>query len=296
MEAFSFLRQQVELHGTTELPRELLARGFVFEGQRVPLLSPQGIFKPALLRDVPLSITTAPPSDRKPAAYDDRLEENGMLAYRYRGTDPMHRDNVALRLAMMRRTPLVYFFGIVPGRYDAIWPVFVVDDDPDRLTFTVVVEDPAFAHMDGTPLAPGEDARRRYVTTLVQRRLHQQAFRERVLLAYRETCGICRLRQRELLDAAHILPDRHPQRLPMVTNGLALCTLHHAAFDRQVLGVRPDLIVEVRGDVLREEDGPMLVHGLQGFQGSRLFVPRREDHQPNRDFLAERYELFRKAS
>ncbi len=75
---------------------------------------------------------------------------------------------------------------------------------PTQLTFTVVVEDRAFAHMDETPALPGDDARRRYVTTLVQRRLHQQAFRERVLLAYHETCGICRLHQRELLDAAHI--------------------------------------------------------------------------------------------
>jgi hypothetical protein len=40
----------------------------------------------------------------------------------------------------------------------------------------------------------------------------------------------------------------------------------------------------------------MLVHGLQGFEGARLLVPRREDYQPNRDFLAERYELFREAS
>jgi len=236
-EAFSFLRQQTERYGTTELQRALLMQGFVFEGQRVPLLSPQGIFKPAVLPDVPLSITTAPPSERKAAAYDDRLEENGVLAYMYRGTDPMHRDNVALRLAMLRNTPLVYFFGIVPGRYEAIWPVFVVGDDPDHLTFTVVAEDRAFAHMDGTPTEPGGEARRRYVTTLVQRRLHQQAFRERVLLAYRETCGICRLRHRELLDAAHILPDRHPRGEPMISNGLALCTLHHAAFDRQVLGV-----------------------------------------------------------
>jgi len=60
--------------------------------------------------------------------------------------------------------------------------------------------------------------------------------------------------------------------------------------------VRPDLIIEVRADVLREADGPMLLHGLQGFQGARLGVPRRDDQQPNREFLAERYELFRQAS
>src|SRR5258708_6007830 len=105
--AFDFLREQTELQGT-QLPRELLARGFVFEGKRIPLLSPQGIFKPAVMPEVPLSITTAPPSGRKPAAYDDRLEEGGILAYRYRGTDRLHRDNVGLRLAMLRRIPLAY--------------------------------------------------------------------------------------------------------------------------------------------------------------------------------------------
>src|ERR1700681_46982 len=90
--AFAFLREQTELHGT-QLSRELLARGFLFEGKRVPLLSPQGIFKPAVLPEVPLSIATAPPSDRKPAAYDDRLEEGGVLADRYRGSDRLHREN-----------------------------------------------------------------------------------------------------------------------------------------------------------------------------------------------------------
>jgi putative restriction endonuclease len=152
------------------------------------------------------------------------------------------------------------------------------------------------AELKGTPADIGAEARRRYVTTLVQRRLHQQAFRERVLRAYNVTCCICRLRHRELLDAAHILPDRDPRGEPMISNGLALCTLHHAAFDRQVMGVSPDLTIEVRKDVLREPDGPVLRHGLQGFQGARLVVPRRDVHQPNRDFLAERFELFLKAS
>jgi hypothetical protein len=54
-----------------------------------------------------------------------------------------------------------------------------------------------------------------------------------------------------------------------VTNGLALCTLYHAAFDRDVIGITPDYVVEVRRDVLEQEDGPMLIHGLQGFHGSR---------------------------
>jgi putative restriction endonuclease len=59
--AFDFPREQTELRGTLQLPRELLAHGFLFEGRLIPLISPQGIFKPAILPEVPLSITTAPP-------------------------------------------------------------------------------------------------------------------------------------------------------------------------------------------------------------------------------------------
>jgi len=100
----------------------------------------------------------------------------------------------------------------------------------------------------------------------------------------------------ELLEAAHILPDGHPLGEPVIPNSLALCKLHHAAFDRYLIGVTPDLEVTVRLDVLEEIDGPMLLHGLQGFQGRRIHVPRADHLKPNRDFLAERYALFRRAS
>jgi putative restriction endonuclease len=81
-----------------------------------------------------------------------------------------------------------------------------------------------------------------------------------------------------------------------VSNGLALCKLHHAAFDKNVLGIRPDLTVEIRLDVLEEVDGPMLKHGLQGFQGVRLVVPHHTSLQPKQEFLEERYRIFRKAA
>jgi hypothetical protein len=140
------------------------------------------------------------------------------------------------------------------------------------------------------------EARRAYVTVITERRLHQQGFRERVLRAYQEQCAICRLRHDELLEAAHILPDGHPKGEPIVPNGLALCALHHAAFDGNILGIRPDFVVEVRLDILREKDGPMLQHGLQGFQGLSILKPRSRELWPRADFLAERYEEFRRAS
>jgi putative restriction endonuclease len=129
-----------------------------------------------------------------------------------------------------------------------------------------------------------------------RRAYHQQGFRERVLRAYQEQCAICRLRHEELLEAAHILPDGHPKGDPIVPNGLALCKLHHAAYDRNILGITPNLVVEIRLDILRESDGPMLEHGLQGFQGRIIHTPRPSQLRPRADLLAERYEAFRRAS
>ena len=247
---------------------------------------------------MPLSIATAPPVPGKAAPYDDQLGPDGLLRYRYRGTDPMHPDNVGLRRAMERKVPLVYLHGVVKGFYVAEWPVFVVGDDRRALTFTVAVgkDVPLSGSLSWADLAFEDEGERRYATRVAIVRLHQKSFRRRVLQAYRDRCAVCRLRHTELLEAAHILPDGHPQGRPEIPNGLALCSLHHSAFDCYVMGVTPDLRVEMRLDVLKEVDGPMLEHGLQGFHGARVSVPTRDAWKPNRDFLAERYELFKKAS
>jgi putative restriction endonuclease len=42
-----------------------------------------------------------------------------------------------------------------------------------------------------------------------------------------------------------------------------MCSLHHTAYDTNVIGISPDYVVHVRGGVLREQDGPMLQHGLR---------------------------------
>ncbi len=144
---------------------------------------------------------------------------------------------------MRERLPLIYFHGVVPGRYLAAWPVFVVGDDRRGLTFTIAVDDtrcvwPAGGGQGAAVRDDLETGRRRYVTAAVRKRLHQRAFRERVLDAYRHQCAFCRFRHAELLDAAHIVPDAD-QGEPTVRNGLALCKLHHAAFDRYFVGVAP---------------------------------------------------------
>lgn len=294
--AFQFLDDLRATHGNA-LPSGALIRGFDLDRARVPLMSPQGIFKPAILDTMPLSIRTAPADSNRPRPYDDAVGEGGVIHYKYRGTDPSHRDNVGLREAMQRQAPLIYFVGLRPGWYHAEYPVFVVGDDPAQLAFRVQVDDRRMIGATGAGVAePTANARREYITVLAQRRVHQEEFRARVLAAYRECCAVCRLRHPELLEAAHILPDRHPQGDPVVPNGLALCKIHHAAFDRNILGVRPDLVIEIRRDILEEEDGPMLRHGLQDLHGRGLVeVPRARALKPDPVRLDERYRMFRRA-
>lgn len=227
---FDWLSMETAKHGDV-LPFKLLAQGFDYQGQRVPLLGPQGIFKPQVLREAPLTITTV-----YGGPYDDSFSGDGLLEYRYRARGgPTHRDNEGLRVAMARRLPLDYFHGVIEARYLAVWPVFVVRDDAASQTFRIAVDDSRHLNLPiaGSGVATGdeaEDARRRYSTAVVRVRLHQRGFRERVLTAYRHQCAFCRLRHQELLDAAHLIPDADPTGDPLVKNGVALCALHHAAF------------------------------------------------------------------
>jgi hypothetical protein len=57
----------------------------------------------------------------------------------------------------------------------------------------------------------------------------------------------------------------------------------HDAFDRNILGIRLDLAVEVRRDILTKKDGPMLRHG------------RRQEDRPSAELVEVRYERFRQA-
>jgi putative restriction endonuclease len=99
-----------------------------------------------------------------------------------------------------------------------------------------------------------------------------------------------------LLDAAHIIPDSEPEGIPTVQNGIALCKLHHAAFDSYLLGLRPDYIIEVRKDVLDEEDGPMLLHGLKNLSEKRILLPSPPELSPSKILLEKRYAEFKIAS
>ncbi len=289
LSAFEWLNKQRLIHGDT-LPRIILTEGFEYFGNRIRLMGPQGIWKPNQM-DLPLSITTV-----IGGPYDDKPAVDGFLHYRYRGSDPNHRDNAGLREIMRLREPLIYFFNIFPGKYLASYPVYIVGDDPKNLTFTVAIDDIAYLKNDKVEDTPSGFERRSYITQTVLYRAHQRQFRERVIAAYRNQCALCRLKHIELLDAAHIIGDREDHGDRIVQNGLSLCKIHHAAFDHNIIGINPDYQVQVRQDILEEIDGPMLKYGLQSLNHSKLILPSHRRDWPDKERLEKRYDSFLKAS
>jgi putative restriction endonuclease len=267
-----------------------VVNSFTFEGAPIRLIVQPGIRKPAQL-SAALTIRTTYTAPGADAPYRDEVGEDGTLRYKWRGVDPSHPDNRALREAMMRRAPLAYFYPVARGVYQAIYPVYLVEEDPGRHEFAVDFGEQVDI------VEPGETSLdRRYTRRLTLQRLHQVIFRPKVLRAYESRCALCRLGHAPLLDAAHILPDHHVRGEPVVPNGLAMCKIHHAAYDANIIGIRPDRVVEVRGDVLTEIDGPMLRHGLQEMHGSSIFLPRSRRDHPDPARLEERFEQFRMAA
>jgi len=276
------------------IPATALDQGLLLNGARAPIWNKyKGIYRPAALRFPGAALTIVTAYD---GPYDDHVDpDESHFVYRYRGQDPDHPDNIAVRRAFELRRPMLYLVGVQPGLYEAVYPCFVTGDNPGDLAFYLMAD--AASDLQRTLAAdPAQfEARRAYRTVAAKVRLHQQQFRFLVLGAYRHQCAMCRLKHTPLLDAAHILPDSDPRGRPILPNGLSLCKIHHTAFDVGILGVDPSFRIHLRKDILEEHDGPMLRHGLQEMHGEMIQTPRDPSKKPDREYLAERFEAFRAA-
>jgi putative restriction endonuclease len=234
-----------------------------------------------------LTIVTSPDGP-----YPDREIDGGLLQYSYQ-KGPEGGKNLKLRRAMELGLPVIRFNKVGPSAYLPIYPVFVIQDNPITREFTLTVDDVLRSIPVGHELTPMERA---YAARVVQQRVHQPAFRARVMLAYGGLCAVCTLKHPKLLDAAHIIEDGQPGGDPVVTNGLSLCKIHHAAYDRQFMGISPDYVVHINTDLLLETDGPMLRHGIQEMHGRALTTPTRRLDRPDPARLEQRFARFQAAN
>jgi putative restriction endonuclease len=264
-----------------------LSDGFPFRGRRVPFLNYQkGIYRAAVQRGpAALSIQT---SARSP--YADVETADGFF-YDYRSGSIDQPDNRALRSAADLGVPIVYFVANRSGFYEPLYPYFVTRDFPAERRVLVSPGKLVGPLDEPDPVPVVDPVEREYVVRETKVRLHQGRFRGAVLIAYRDQCTICRLKEIRLLDAAHIEPDTSPTGQPLVTNGLSMCTIHHRAFDQNLVGVSPDYEVRVSRRLLGDDDGPML-DVLKGFHGETIHLPARSAQYPDRERLAVRFERF----
>lgn len=295
--AFEHLRRLGEVHD--HLTPNELKPGFIFEGERIPLVNPQrGIFKPQQMAYL-LSIKTVFPKPGGKVWYDDQRDVHRQIFdgdetvdYAFMGTNPDAADNRWLRDALQDRIPIIYFLGIAPGRYKAIFPAFIAGWDAKALKARV-----AFGDVDHNAMVPPENAlERRYALRAVKQRLHQASFREAVISAYNGRCALSGLPEPLLLDAAHIVSDKDEDLgQPVVPNGIPLSKIHHAAFDAHLIGIDPNYRLHVSERLLIQNDGPML-DALKRLNGGTIHLPNRTKDRPDRDRLALRFERFKEVA
>ncbi len=285
------------------MPLTALRRGFDHRGRRVSFGSfYSGIFRPAeMTGPAALSLVTAAPKVGRPPPYEDTYDETtGRFTYRFRDPQSPTRsaarqaeaDNRALVAAHELAVPVIYFRGIAAGQYAAVAPAFIVAVDRER---RLVQFEAGLPVADARGMTSPPDMRR-YATREAVVRLHQHRFRAAVLRAYSTRCAVCRLKEASLLQAAHILDDRHEHGAATVENGISLCAIHHLAYDRNLLGIDPGGVVHISRRLLDDTDGPMLRQGLQGFHGAHILEPRRRDERPDPFRLEVRFREFEDAA
>ncbi len=106
------------------------------------------------------------------------------------------------------------------------------NDEELRYIFDVYSKTPL-----GQPLLQPIEIKRQKIQVTRTQYSRSPRFTQEVLRAYSHKCAMCGI-QLDLVEAAHIVPHAHPKGTDTVSNGLALCALHHRSFDTGLLYVQ----------------------------------------------------------
>lgn len=289
------LRKMIQDKGDNVFTWAEIDKGFEVHGSKIHFATKAaGIFKPRELTDgAALSIKQVTPSrPGRPAPYNDKDLEEGVFVYQLQKNPKRPQFNASLEVAFRKQVPLIFFRGLADGLYEAFYPVFVDTFSYDRGETTIVFETPSDAHDAASNIVSEVPAL--YGTGVRKTRLHQRAFRQRVLMAYGLRCALTNLPLVQLLEAAHIVADSKGG-IASVQNGIAMSTFHHTAYESNLMGIDPDGKVILNEQVRGTRDGPMFSHGLLELDGKRMRFPTADIHRPNRDFLAQKFDEFLKA-
>jgi putative restriction endonuclease len=266
-----------------------LSRGFPYEGRRIHLVTwGRGIFKPKELKDGPLTLISS-----LAPIYDDELLEGDVMLYAFASAHSDEWANAGLKRLMDLGRPVILLKQVKSKprpEYMVFAPVAILgfDDAARKVRLNV-----AAAQMENAvvPSPAPSVFSKAYAETAAKARLHQAKFRKATLAAYAERCCVCELRERPLLDAAHIVPDRLPDGVAWVRNGLAMCPTHHRAYDQNLLLVTESYRVEIREDRLGHVKSEATRRMLLAYHGQEIVRPKDEQLWPDPGLLRRKIEL-----
>lgn len=126
------------------------------------------------------------------------------------------------------------------------------------------------------------DEKRRFAIRATRRALRAMDFAGRVLGAYGHRCAMCGV-QLGLIDGAHILPAAQPASTDQTSNGVALCALHHRAYDRSLVTFDADLTIHLNVNRIAALRASDRIEGLKRFEKAlrpMLIVPPDKRDRP----------------
>jgi len=128
---------------------------------------------------------------------------------------------------------------------------------------------------------------RKQVVVSVRKKLRDVSFQDRVLTAYNFRCAICGL-QLKLVQSAHIVPASHENSTDETKNGLALCALHHLAYDRSLITIADDYSVVLSDHRIEDLRQKHLIEGLETFRNNLrgiIILPPEYDQKPHIEYI-----------
>jgi putative restriction endonuclease len=117
--------------------------------------------------------------------------------------------------------------------------------------------------------------------------LRANDFSLRVLTAYSNRCAMCGVQLR-LIDGAHILPVEEPGSTDDTNNGVALCALHHRAYDRSLVTFDQRFKVHVNQPMVKTLKSADRAAGLSKFTTalrSIILTPPDKKDRPKSKFV-----------
>jgi len=119
-------------------------------------------------------------------------------------------------------------------------------------------------------------------------RVREWDFSKRVMEAYAYGCAICGI-ELMVVEAAHIVPVAWPESDDSTRNGIALCAIHHKAYDKKLITINPDYTISVssaRLEHLRSLDRSAGEEELLSLDGTSLQrLPQKPGDYPDPEFL-----------